>query len=131
VGEIAVTAALVGTGYVLNRTRNAYLARELQVAGTHWSRLRGLMGVAAANFGPSHGLWIVPSHGIHTFGMRFAIDAAYLDHDKTVIHVEHNLKPWRIAPVRAKAASVLELPANTLKDTGTAIGDQLEIGTGE
>lgn len=127
----AVTPSLRGTGYVLNRTRNAYLATKLRVAGTHWSRLRGLMGTAADSFRAGEALWIVPSHGVHTFCMRFAIDAVYLDRQKTVIHIEHELKPWRVAPVRARAASVLELPGNTLKGTGTAVGDQLEIGFGD
>jgi uncharacterized membrane protein (UPF0127 family) len=125
------TSALRTTGYAWNRTRNAYLATELRVANTAWSRLRGLMARAADSFHAGQGLWIVPSYGVHTFGMRFVIDVAYLDRHKTVIHVESGLKPWRVAPIRAHAASVLELPANTLKKTGTAIGDQLEIGFGE
>ena len=124
---MAAISALRDTGYALNRTRNAYLATELRIAASHWSRLRGLIGMAPASFRAKQGLWIVPSHGVHTLGMRFAIDAIYLDRNKRVIHLEHDLKPWRVAPVRARAASVLELPENTLKETGTAIGDQLEI----
>ncbi len=42
--------SLVSSGYAFNRTRNAYLATNLSVAGTHWSRLRGLMGKDAASF---------------------------------------------------------------------------------
>jgi uncharacterized membrane protein (UPF0127 family) len=119
------------TGYAFNRTRQAYLATRLCVAGTHWSRLRGLMGTDAASFGAGQGLWIVPSRGVHTFAMRFPIDVVYLDGDKVVVHLEQGLKPWRVAPVRMRAASVLELPGNTLNSTRTAIGDEIEIALGQ
>jgi len=115
------------SGYAFNRTRQTLLAKQLSLAATHWSRFRGLMGTPSANFGSGSGLWIVPCHGIHTFAMNFPIDVAYLDPAKVVVHIEHNLKPWRIARVSRKAASVLELPAQTLASTGTQIGDAIEI----
>ena len=115
------------TGYAFNRTRQAYLATRLSTAATHWARLRGLMLTSADAFGAGQGLWITPSHGVHTFAMRFPIDVIYLDGDKNVIHVERSLKPWRVAPVQLRAASVLELPSETLKSTGTAVGDKIEI----
>jgi uncharacterized membrane protein (UPF0127 family) len=115
------------TGYAYNRTRRSFLATELSVAGTHWSRFCGLMGTEAADFHAGRGLWIVPSHGVHTFAMRFPIDVIYLDKKRNVVHVESNLKPWRLAPVRASAASVLELPGDTLRSTQTAVGDEIEI----
>jgi uncharacterized membrane protein (UPF0127 family) len=120
----------VPTGYAFNRSRNAYLATEVAVADTHWTRLRGLMGTSAASFRSGQGLWIVPCHGVHTFAMRFPIDVVYLDRTKKVVHLEKSLRPWRIAPVRRKAVSVLELPFDTLTTTGTAIGDELEIALG-
>ncbi len=123
--------APLSTAYALNRTRQAYLARHLRVADTHWSRLCGLMGTEAGSFPAGQGLWIVPSRGVHTFAMRFPIDVIYLDSDKVVVHLEENLKPWRLAPVRLRATSVLELPGSTLSSTHTAIGDEIEIALGE
>ena len=79
------------TGYAFNR-RNAYLANRLSVAATHWSRFRGLMGMDAASFPAGNGLWIIPSRGVHTLGMKFPIDVLYLDTNKRVVHVERNLK---------------------------------------
>ena len=119
------------TGYAFNRTRRTYLATQLSVAGTHWLRFRGLMCRDAASFPAGNGLWITPSHGVHSFAMRFPIDVAYLDRDKIVVHVEQNLKPWRLAPVRLRATSVLELPESTLQATQTAVGDTIEIKFGE
>jgi uncharacterized protein len=113
--------------YAFNRTREAYLATELAVAATHWSRLWGLMGKGVSSFPKGRGLWIVPSRGVHTFAMRFPIDVVYLDKGKRVVHLEPGLKPWRVAPVKMQAASVLELPGDTLGPTGTMIGDEVEI----
>jgi hypothetical protein len=113
--------------FVFNRTRQAYLATDLSVADTHWSRFCGLMLKDASNFQKGQGLWIVPSRGVHTFAMRFPIDVIYLDKAKRVVHLEPGLKPWRMAAVKLQAASVLELPGDTLGASGTTIGDELEI----
>jgi uncharacterized membrane protein (UPF0127 family) len=113
--------------YAFNRTRATYLATDLVIARTHWSRFRGLMATNASTFPRGRGLWIHPSHGIHTFAMRFPIDAVYLDRDRIVIHVEEALKPWRLAAVRVRAASVLELPTGTIRETNTELGDQVDI----
>ncbi|HEY1463286.1 MAG TPA: DUF192 domain-containing protein [Terriglobales bacterium] len=117
--------------YAFNRTRQCYLATELRVAATHWSRFRGLMCSDAGSFGAGKALWIVPSRGVHTFAMRFPIDVLYLDKKNVVVHIEQQLKPWRVAAVRMTAASVLELPSGTLSSTSTNIGDELDIAFGQ
>jgi uncharacterized membrane protein (UPF0127 family) len=114
-------------GYAFNRTRTTYLATDLVVARTHWSRFRGLMVTDSSHFTRGQGLWINPSHGIHTFAMRFPIDAVYLDRDRLVIHIEEDLKPWRMAAVRIQATSVLELPTGTIRESQTAVNDQIDI----
>jgi len=118
-------------GQAFNHTRQAYLATSMAVADTHWTRLRGLLGLRSRDFRNGSGLWIVPCHGVHTLGMGFAIDVLYLDCALTVIHIQRGLKPWRFAPVRAKATSVLELPCRTADDTGTVVGDKIEIKIAE
>jgi uncharacterized protein len=115
------------TGYAFNRTRTTYLATELLIARTHWSRFRGLMATDASRFRRGQGLWIVPCHGVHTLAMRFPIDAVYLDQERVVIHIEQELKPWRMAAIRVHATSVLELPTGTVSDTKTELGDQVDI----
>jgi uncharacterized protein len=120
-------SGVVPRGQAFNQTRQRYLATELAVADTHWSRLRGLLGSSEADFLNGGGLWIRPCRGVHTLAMRFAIDVVYLDHSSKVIHIEHNLRPWRFAPVRVQARSVLELPSHTASSTGTMLGDRIEI----
>jgi uncharacterized protein len=115
------------TAYAFNRTRTTYLATELTIARTHWTRFRGLMATDASRFRRGQGLWISPSHGIHTFAMRFPIDVVYLDQGRIVIHVEEELKPWRLAAVRIQATSVLELPLGTIRESQTVLGDQVDI----
>lgn len=117
-------------GYAFNRTRQCYLATDLRLAASHWSRFRGLMCSDVDAFPAGKALWIVPSHGVHTFAMRFSIDVLYLNSSNIVLHIEQELRPWRVAPVRRAAASVLELPSKTLRSTNTSIGDELDIGIG-
>ena len=112
---------------VFNLTRNTVLASEVELVDTEWTRIKGLLGRRAVDFASGKGLWIVPSQGVHTLGMSFPIDVAYLDSEYRVIHVCHDLPPFRIAALKFKARSVIELPAGTLAQTETSIGDVLEI----
>ncbi len=114
-------------GYAFNRTRQTFLATEMRIANTHLTRLRGLIGTRAGAFGFGQGLWIVPCHGVHTWGMRFALDLVYLDANDVVVHLEENVKPWRFAPIRMDTATVVELPWHTVWNSGTKIGDQIEM----
>ena len=120
-------AVFSSQGQAFNQTRQAYLATALAIANTHWTRLRGLLGLRSNDFRNGSGLWIVPCHGVHTLGMGFPIDVVYLDDAMTVIHVQGDLRPWRFAPVRSHAASVLELPCRTAAETRTAVGDKIQI----
>jgi uncharacterized protein len=114
-----------------NCTRQTWLATAVAVADTHWTRLRGLVGVTPDDFRNGFGLWIVPCHGVHTLAMGFPIDVLYLDGSMNVVHIQRELRPWRFAPVRMEAASVLELPCRTAAETGTVVGDRIEISQKE
>lgn len=118
---------LIPQGQAFNRTRQVYLATKLTLADTHWSRLRGLLGASDIDFRQGRGLWITPCRGVHTLAMRFPIDVVYLNRAGTVVHLEQNLPPWRFAPVRLQASSVIELPCQTVASTETAVGDKIEI----
>lgn len=120
-------AFLSAQGTAFNKTRQTLVATELAFADTHWTRLRGLLGLRPDDFRNGCGLWIVPCHGIHTLGMSFSIDVIYLDHALKVIDIQQNVRPWRFAPVRRRASSVLELPCQTVVETKTNIGDTMEI----
>jgi uncharacterized membrane protein (UPF0127 family) len=112
---------------VINRSKRTVLASDLEVAETTWTRMKGLLGRRVDQFPDGKGLWIVPSQGVHTIGMAFPIDVAYLNSRQQVIYVCHELAPFRFARLKLKARSVLELPAGTLARTQTAVGDSIEI----
>lgn len=114
-------------GIAFNKTRQTFLATEMRVANTHWGRLRGLMTLSPSRFRHGQGLWIVPCHGVHTWLMRFPVDVIYLDENNTVVHIEESLRPWRFAPVRMEATSVVEVPPHTIFNSGTRVGDTFEF----
>ena len=119
--------ATAGKAYAFNRSRNSFLASQLRLADTHWGRLRGLMGMPPSGFPFGSGLWIIPCHGVHTMAMRFPIDVVYLDENKVVVHIEENVRPWRMTSIRFDAATVMELRWPTVMNSGTCVGDQVEI----
>ncbi len=113
--------------YVYNQTRDTFVATEVSVANTYLRRLVGLLGKTKRWARPGRGLWIIPSHGIHTVGMLFPIDLIFLDQAKLVVHIEEHVRPFSISKISMRANSVLELPTHTVFRTGTCIGDRLEI----
>ena len=119
--------ALSAQGQAFNQTRQSFLATALSVADTHWTRLRGLLGLRSDDFSNGSGLWIRPCHGVHTLGMGFPIDVVYLDRALTVVDIRPDVRPWRFTPVLRKATSVLELPCGITAETKTAVGDRIEI----
>lgn len=89
--------------------------------------MKGLIGRSLQDFSQGGGLWIVPCDGVHTIGMNFPIDVAYLDAQGRILRIYHHLAPFRLAALSLKAKSVLELPPGVLAQTDTDIGDVLEF----
>jgi uncharacterized protein len=111
--------------YVFNVTKQSFISLGVTIADTPWARLRGLLGRMRLH--SNEGVWVVPSLGIHTFGMMFPIDVIYLDSELCIQHMLESFGPLRVGPLRLRCASVLELPAKTIYSSGTQIGDQLKI----
>lgn len=94
------------------------------LADTFFSRLRGLVGRRELPVG--EGLFLSPSRSIHTFFMRFPIDAVFLDRGLRVVGVSAQLRPWRFAG-RKGARHVLELPAGEAETRSIRVGEELTI----
>jgi uncharacterized protein len=109
----------------LNRSRNTVLVQDGAVAATAWSRLRGLLGHRPLQ--PGEGLLLRGEKAIHTIGMGFPIDVLFLDRAGTVVHLYRDMGPLRASRVVMDAADVLELPAGTIRNTGTDVGDRIEL----
>ena len=122
---------LNGSRYVCvyNQTRERFIATRAKVADGYFSRLVGLLGTTRRWARPGNGLWIIPSYGVHTIGMLYALDLIFVDSNNMVIDVEEHVRPFRISKVSLKAKSVLELPTHTVFRTETKVGDRLEFSS--
>jgi uncharacterized membrane protein (UPF0127 family) len=114
---------------VYNQTRECFISLGVTPADTTLGRLRGLIGRLELKF--DDGVWVVPSRGIHTLGVLFPLDLIYLDANNRVLHLIEHFPPFRVAPLRAHAASVLELPTHTIYSSQTQMGDHLLICAAE
>ena len=111
---------------VFNETRGIAVARWVSKAFTSESRRKGLLG--RESLPPGEGLWIRPCEGIHTLGMRFAIDLIYLDRHCRIRKLVQNVRPWRIS-LCLSAHSVLELPAGAVAARKCQVGDLLSFSS--
>ena len=69
------------------------LGVDAEVAESFAARARGLIG--RKGLGPGKGLLILGCNCIHTFFMRFPIDATFLDGDGRVVRTVRGIRPWR------------------------------------
>ncbi len=106
-----------------NQTKDTSLGNQISRADTGVTRLFGLLGKRKLEAGT--GLLIVPSSGVHTFGMLFPIDIIALDRGMRVRGVWEKVGASRLAGLSWKTRSVLELPAGTIQESQTEVGDQL------
>lgn len=80
-------------------------------------------GLLRCRLGPGEALWLEPCNGVHTWGLRAAIDVIALDRDLTVLRVRAAMRPWRVMwPVRGVRVTV-EAPAGAA--AGLRPGDRL------
>ena len=113
---------------VHNQSRDTTLADRALIADNSKTRKTGLLKHDRLESG--EGLWITPCEGIHTVGMKFAIDVLFLDKKRKVVKIRAAMPRWRMS-ASLFAHSVLELPSGTVQATQTTSGDQLEFETYE
>ncbi|MFJ6655311.1 DUF192 domain-containing protein [Streptomyces sp. NPDC091377] len=94
----------------------------LEIASSYRARTRGLLG----RDGIDGALLLTPAGSVHTFGMRFAIDVAYLDRGLGVIAVR-TMRPGRLGLPRLRSRHVLEAEAGAMEGWGVRAGARIEI----
>ena len=94
------------------------------MARTSRERRRGLLG--RNSLADDEAMWFPACRLIHTFGMKFPIDAVYLNADGEVCKVVTGLRPGRLSACLA-AESVIELKFGAARRSGLDIGIKLTI----
>lgn len=96
----------------------------VRVAGSFWARQRGLLLRPDAD----GALWIERCRSVHTHGMRYAIDVAFVDRAGRVVDVRR-LQPWR-GPTRVvtEARDAVEASAGSFAAWGLRRGSYLTVG---
>jgi len=101
------------------------VAQEVELADSFIKRFMGLM--FRKSMPQNHGLLLNPCSEIHTFSMRFPIDAVFLDSKNEILKIEYAMVPNKIGKSVKNAKCVLELCAHTAEKYGLRAGDVLDI----
>jgi len=108
---------------VLTRDDGSVICERCVVADRMLPRMKGLLGKRELVAG--EGLLIQPAPSIHTFFMRFPIDAVFLSKNGKVMKVAANVGAWRMRSCR-RAFAVLELAAGEAERRGITVGDHVD-----
>lgn len=65
--------------------------------------------------------------GIHTFGMKIALDIIVLDRSQIIVKVKENLPPTRFFFWNPKYDLIIELPAGFIRKNKLKVGDNISI----
>jgi uncharacterized membrane protein (UPF0127 family) len=109
---------------LVNERTGEVIADIVEIARTRQDRRRGLLGRAA--FARGSALVLTPCNAIHTVGMRFPIDVAFVDKRGRVRHIVRKLGPSRIS-ICLRAKTTIECPAGQLEEIRLQVGDQIKI----
>ena len=102
--------------------RDGDVLASLELARTPRTRAVGLIGKRRFE----GALLIEPCRAVHTVGLRFPIDVAYLDRSSVVIAMTQ-MSPQRVGLPRRSARSVIEAEAGAFERWKLSLGDTLEI----
>ncbi len=102
--------------------RDDEVLASLEVASGAASKARGLLG----RDGVDGALLIENCRSVHSFGMRFDLDVAFLDGAGVVLKTVH-LRRNRSTGLVVRARSVVEAEAGSFREWALAVGDLLEV----
>jgi uncharacterized membrane protein (UPF0127 family) len=102
--------------------RDGQVLASLEIAESFLARNKGLLG----HRGFAGAMLLTHTRGVHSVGMRFALDVAFLDKDLVVLDAV-SLGRYRMTRPRLRARSVLEAEAGAFERWGLKVGDRLEL----
>jgi uncharacterized membrane protein (UPF0127 family) len=109
---------------IVNERTGRILASTVEVARTSAARRKGLLGRDELPYATA--LVISRCNAVHTIGMRFAIDVAFVDSRGQIRKIVNDLGPWRMA-MSPFASTTIEFPAGSLDDQAARVGDRLIV----
>jgi uncharacterized membrane protein (UPF0127 family) len=104
----------------LRTAEGRFIAHEVRIAYSLGARLRALS--RERSLPTRAGLLLTPARGIHTLGMRFAVDVVFLTPQMRVIGLAPCVQPWRVLLAPRGTGRVLELAAGQIAATGLKPG---------
>ena len=116
-------------------TVNGRVVAEAEIAADAGARTKGLLGrddmkregdMDEKGDATDSVLVLEPAGWIHTLGMRFAIDVAYVDRRGRVMSVR-TMKPWRVGMPRLRSRRVLEAAAGSFARWNLKAGDLVHV----
>lgn len=108
-----------------NETKNCFVSEEVLLADRMLKRLKGLLGRDGLEEGCS--MLIKPCNSIHTFFMRFSIDAVFIDRNYKVLKVLRSLAPGKASPIVPGARGVIEFETRASQRLDIDEGDRLAL----
>ncbi|NLJ56321.1 MAG: DUF192 domain-containing protein [Firmicutes bacterium] len=111
----------------INLSQERIILPEVEIADTFLRRLQGLWG--RKSLPPGQGLVIKPCRAVHTVGLYFPIDIAFVNRENRICCLKDVFPPWKVSPVIRPARYVVEAPAGTFKQTQTKEGDLVKLKT--
>ena len=108
---------------LINERTSGVVASSVEIAWTHSERRRGLLG--RDRLAPDRALVITSCYSVHTIGMRFEIDVAFVDGSGRVRKIVNAMPKWRIAGCM-DATVTIEFAAGVLNGV-LAVGDRVHL----
>jgi uncharacterized protein len=102
--------------------RDAHVLASAEVADARTARRKGLLRRDHLD----GALVLRPCRWVHTFGMRFAIDVAYLDECGVVVKTIHMRRNRMGVPVW-RARLVIEAEEGAFARWGLRVGDEIDV----
>ncbi len=114
---------------VFNQTRESVLSLGADVADGLVDRWGGL--ALGAHLRPGGGLWVNAFRVLHTIGVTSPVDVVCLDPANQVVDIQEDFRPFHVKLLGEHISSFLELPARTVRDSKTEVGDEVTISPSE
>jgi uncharacterized protein len=102
--------------------RQGEVLTTCEVAATRAARRKGLLG----RDGVEGALVLTPARAVHTLGMRFDLDVAFVARDGRVLDVVR-MRRHRFGLPRWRARSVVEAAAGAFERWSLRVGDVVEV----